>query len=328
MLAKQTQKKSCSAVIKHTVIVVLALLTTACDQHDDNNNVSQVVAQINGTEITVHQLNAELGRLNAPATTDLQVADAISISVLNDLVNQQLLVAQAKENKMERDPDVVQALEQSKRQILAQAYIQQLLGTVQMPDDKAVADYYNKYPALFKNRKIYTMRLLALSKHTLQPELIEALGGFATLAEAEDYLKHHNIVYQQKMVTSAAEDLPIEAVTKMVDAAEGQLFMQDMPTRISVYDIVNAIDQPVTLEQSRPLINRFLISQSNEKRVLEQVERLRKTTKIKYMGKFSGLNQAAVTETAIAENPANDEAEGIDSESSSQSIERGLSGLK
>jgi len=319
-------KQESLVFVKCAVVAALALLTVACGEEAETN-ISQVVAQVNGEEITIHQLNSELRRLNAPATEDAQLADAISISVLRKLVDQQLLVSQAKELNMERDPEVVQAFVQSKQQILAQAYAKQLVGTTKIPDDKEVADYYDRHPELFKHRKTYTMRMISISKKNLKIDEIDQLRQFKTLSEAKDYLILHDIAYQQKMVTSSAEDLPIDVVPKMMNAPKGQLFMQQMPMQVTVYDVLNAIDQPVTLEQSRQLIIRFLASQANEKRVLDEIERVRKTAKIKYMGKFAGLQPDMVAEMPVVSD-VNNELEALDSEGSSDSLERGLSGLK
>lgn len=326
MFARQVTQEACSPVFSAVAAVALALLATACDK-DGEKKVSQVVAKVDGVEITVHQLNAELGRLNAPVTTDPKVADNVSIGVLRNLVDQQLFVALAKEKNLERDPNVVLAIEQAKRQILAQTYAKQLVGDVKSPDDKEVAAYYDKHTELFKNRKIFTMRILAVSKQGLKPEILDTLEKINTLADAEAYLQRQNIAYQQRMVTSPSEDLPMGILPRMVGAPTGQMFLLNMSEQIAAYDIIKAIDQPMALEQAKPIISRFLISQASEKRVRDEIERLHKTANIEYMGKFSDLKPDVIVETPVV-NSANASAAGADTGASSQSLERGLSGLK
>ena len=69
---------------------------------------SQVVAKVNGDEISVHQVNFQLGRLGQMNEEQSKIA---AKQVLAKLVDQQLLKQKAVENKLDRDPRVLQALE-------------------------------------------------------------------------------------------------------------------------------------------------------------------------------------------------------------------------
>ena len=61
-------------------------------------------------------------------TRGLQTAgpDATRQAV-DSLINEQLLVKSALDNKLDRDPAVVQALERARRQVLARAYVERLV---------------------------------------------------------------------------------------------------------------------------------------------------------------------------------------------------------
>lgn len=311
---------------KTATVAALVSLVTACGG-GGNDKTSQVVAQVDGAEITVHQLNAELGRLNVPPGADAKVTERITANVLRTLVDQQLLVAQAKKTNLERSPEVVQAIELAKRQILTRAYIKQLASAVATPGDKEIADYYAKHPELFQNRKLYTLRVLVVSKQELKPASIDVLQKSNTLAEVETYLKSQNIIYKQNNVTHPAEEMPMDVLPKMVSASAGQLFLIDGSAQVTIYDVVNASDQPIAQEQARPIITRFLSSQSNEQRVRDEVNRLRKEAKIAYLGKFAGHNPDEVAALPVIGVTENGE-KADDAAASTQSMDRGMSGLK
>lgn len=307
--------------------VALMSALSACDSARDQKT-SQVAANVDGTEITVHQLNAELGRLNVSQTADPAVTDRITSGVLSNLIDQQLLVAQAKEKKLDRTPEVVQAIESAKRQILAQAYIRQLSGSAKAPDDKELGDYYAKHPELFQNRKLYTLNTIIVSKQNLKPAAVDALQKGKSLADAAAYLKKENIAYQQKTVTHPAEDIPMDVLSKMSTAPTGQIFLIDRANQVTLFDVMSAIDQPITLDQAKPTITRFLSNQSNEQHLRDELDRLRKTAKISYLGKFADQKPAAA-----APEPAPGIAQpatttGTIEAASSPSMDRGLSGLK
>lgn len=300
------------------------LFITACGSAGRDENAGQVMASVDGSEITIHQINAELGRLNVPPGAD--AADRMTAEVLRKLVDQQLLVAQAKEKNLDRAPHVVQAIELAKRQILAEAYIRQVTGSPQAPTEQELKQYYNQHPELFQNRKLYTLRTLVVPKHGLNPAAIDMMQKSDSLSEAEAYLKTQNISYEKATALHPAEDIPMGMLPKMVNARAGQLFLLEGAAQITLYTVVTTNDQPITLDQAKPVITRYLHSQSNEQRVRAELNRLRKTASIVYQGKFAGQNPAqesiAMPVTGIIQESA--KVEGV----ASQSIERGLSGLK
>jgi len=311
---------------KITASAVLALLVAGCGSGRDEKT-GQAIAKVDGAEITIHQLNAELERLNIVPASDVSVTDHAAADVLRNLIDRQLLIAQAKEKNLDRAPEVVQAMELAKHQILAQAYIKQLVGSTKAPDEKEVADYYTKHPELFQNRKLYTLRTLVLAKQDLKPAALEMLQKSKSLTDATAYLKSQNIAYQQNTVTHPAEDIPMGVLPEMATAAAGKVFLFDGATQVTMYDVVSASDQPIPLEQAKPIINRFLSNKTNEQRVRDDLNRLRKTAKIAYLGKFADQKPEAGAETpTIGLNQ--DETKTGDTAVSSPSMDRGLSGLK
>src|SRR5512139_2313009 len=77
---------------------------------------SQVAAKVNGTELTVHQVNFALQ--NIP-NLDNEQSKATSLQVVSRLLNKEVLMQKAVADKLNRDPMVVQALDAARRQILA-----------------------------------------------------------------------------------------------------------------------------------------------------------------------------------------------------------------
>src|SRR5689334_8138215 len=100
---------------------VCAVLTlTACSRHAQTN--SQVVATVDDREITVSQLNQALAGVNPDALTP-----ALTRQAIDSLVSEELLVRDALQNRLDRDPATVAAIERARRQILAQAYAERVL---------------------------------------------------------------------------------------------------------------------------------------------------------------------------------------------------------
>ena len=91
------------------ILVAVSTPQFGCGKKDEGGKKrTQIVAKVNGDEISVHQLNFQLSRVGQiPQEQTKQV----SKQVLDRLVEQQLLTQKAIEAKLDRDPQVLQVLE-------------------------------------------------------------------------------------------------------------------------------------------------------------------------------------------------------------------------
>ena len=85
-----------------TLIIAISLTVGACHKKNDQvgatKSDTQVVAKVNGDEITIYQVNYQLNRLGQMSETQAKVA---AKQILANLVEQQLLKQQALESKLE-----------------------------------------------------------------------------------------------------------------------------------------------------------------------------------------------------------------------------------
>lgn len=88
--------KNTSFVRPYAGALIIALVLAGCGDKDEKT-ATQVAAQVNGEEITVHQINFAMQRMSNVAP---EQAKETSIQVLKGLVDKQLLVQQALEDKL------------------------------------------------------------------------------------------------------------------------------------------------------------------------------------------------------------------------------------
>lgn len=307
-------------------LMIAALLAGCGDKKaetaGEEKPASQVAARVNGTELTVHQINHALQRI---PNLDKDKSQAASLQVVRNLVEQELLVQQALADKLDRDPAVVQAMDAARRQILAEAWMGRKLGTPAEPGDAEVTEYFNAHPELFAERKLYRLQELAIKVPEGERETVRTqLAAAKSMEDFAIWLKAQNLPAQAAQGVKPAEQLPLAMLPQLAKMSKGQATVVNTPDGLLVIVLADSQTQPVTLEQARPAIVRKLQMDARQNAAKAELDALKAAAKIEYVGEFAdaGKEEAAPTPPAAA--PAADGTRDADADA----ISKGISGLK
>ena len=272
--------------------VAVVTLLTACGG-DKGEKASQTAAKVNKEEITVHQINFVLQR---QPNLKPEQAEAASRQVLERLIDQELAVQKAQEQKLDRDPRVVQQIEAAKREIIARAYVERIGEGVAKPTNEEIAKYYADKPALFKDRRIYSLQELQIEAKPEQfATLREKLAGAKTLPEFIEYLKANDIRFTANQAVRAAEQLPLASLDAIAGMKDGESAINQTPAGLTVLTLAGSRSQPVDEARARPAIEAFLLNQRKAELVQKDIKALRDSSKIEYVGKFAEAAPAAAS---------------------------------
>ncbi|PTT80817.1 peptidyl-prolyl cis-trans isomerase, EpsD family, partial [Pelomonas sp. HMWF004] len=238
--------------------VMATVLLAACGG-DKGDKASQTAAKVNKEEITVHQINFVLQR--QPGLKPEQ-AEAASRQVLERLIDQELAVQKAQEQKLDRDPRVVQQIEAAKREIIARAYVERVGESVSKPTNEEIAKYYADKPSLFSDRRIYSLQELQIEAKPEQFAAVrEKLSAAKTLDEFAQYLKSADIRFSGNQAVRAAEQLPLASLDAISKMKDGDSVVSPSATGLTVLFLVSSRSQPVDEARARPAIEAFLVNQ-------------------------------------------------------------------
>ncbi|WP_374657491.1 EpsD family peptidyl-prolyl cis-trans isomerase [Inhella sp.] len=278
---------------------LLAALVLAACGGGGGDKATQTAAKVNKEEITVHQINFVLQRQQGLKP---EQAEAASRQVLERLIEQELAVQEAEEQKLDRDPRVVQQVEAAKREILARAYAERIGETAAKPTAEEVAKYYNENPALFAERRIYNLQEIAIEAKPEQFDDLRArLGAAKNLQEFLEYLKANSIRFAGNQAVRAAEQLPLQALPTMAKLQDGQSIVTRTPAGLQVLVLAGSRSQPVELERAKPSIEAFLTNQRKNEVLSKHMKELREKSKVEYVGKFAEKAPAAAASAAPAD---------------------------
>ncbi len=263
-----------------SLLVVLCL--AACGGEKAAKN-GQALASINGVEITALQLNEELQR--SGLSPEQAQKPAVTKQLLDSLVERQLVLNQAVQDKVDRDPQVVRAIERAKALLIVQAYMQKKIGSIAKPTSAEVEEYYKSHPGFFAQRKVFEMRQLLIASSDLDEKLKSVIDNAKSLEDVAAYMDTEKVRYARGNAQRSSSDLPAELVTRLLSLKGGQLFLVNEGARSVLAHISDVKDAPLGINEAAPQIEQFLVAQKNKEAAAAELARLRGAAKIEYLNK-------------------------------------------
>jgi EpsD family peptidyl-prolyl cis-trans isomerase len=263
--------------------LVVVLASAGC--HRVGGDATQVAARVNDAEISLSQLQYVLQR--QPAVPPGQ-ADALTRNALEGLIEQELAAQGARSLGLDKDPRVVQAVEAAKREVLAKSYRDALAEKAKLPSSDEIDRYYDSQPALFAQRRFYTLVETSVpgSAADLDPvvPLIEAGKDAQRVTEV---LRDAHLRSNSRQLTLSPEDVPLLLVGRLAQLRDGQSMVLRQPGGLRVLTLLSSAPAPLTREAARPAIQAFLANEHKRQAVRDGAKALRDAASIQYKGKFA-----------------------------------------
>ncbi len=313
-----------SKIIRNfTLLAAASALLAACGKDDAKVPATQVAARVNGAEISIHQINDILSR--APGVTQ-QNADRAKREILDRLIDQQLAIEQAEAAKLDRNPNVMRAIEAAKREIIARAHLDQIASGVTKATAEEARKYYAEHPELFSERRVYSLQEILTSRDA-KPVLERMVAQNRTMQEITGALNAAKIPFAANAGVRAAEQLPLALAARLHQVKTGQTAIFDVPEGITIVHVVASQTQPVGEDKALPSIETFLTNQRKAEAVAAHMKSLREKAKIERLGEFAQA-AAPAQPAAAASQAAAPEAKGGDAGLKAEHVVKGVSGLK
>lgn len=278
--------------------VVVAIAGCDGKQNVSSTDTAKVVAQVNGAKLTEDQVKTALQRI--PNLNKDRTKEA-SLQIARSLVEQELLVQKAEQEKLTDDPKVKAMLEAARKQVLAQAYMEKKLGPPALPTAGEITAYYNQHPELFGQRKLYQLQEVAIKAPASEHEAIRAqLAAAKSLNEFGGWLKSKNYPINATQEIKAAEQLPAPLLAKLQTMPDGQATIVTAPDGLVILVLAGSRLQPVTEAQAKPAIERLVQAQKRREVAKQELDKLKAAAKIEYLGDYveaGKLDTSSTTDT-------------------------------
>ncbi len=264
-------------------VLFLAAALPGCDRaaaHRGDGGSAQLAAKVNGAEISVRHIRSAAAGGSAPAQA----------GALEKVIERELLVQQAIQAGLDRDPAVKESIDASRRQLLAEAWLDKV-ATGRTVSREEIHAFYADNPALFAERRIYRVRELAVAAPAALVEVLRAEAAQARdLDEVARWLQIRDARFSVAAATLPAEQVPLGQLTQLSRMKQGEMAVFATPAGASVVQLVQAEAAPLTEPQATSLIEQFLAGRKRLELAAAEVRRLREIATIEYAGEFKRSN--------------------------------------
>lgn len=264
-----------------TTLFSSLLLTTlaACSNSEPGGKQTQVVAKVNGDEITVHQINGEMQRLQVPVANPQLVAK----KMLNSLIDRQLLVQEAVKLNLDRTPEVMQLVDAARAQIYAQAYLARKISALGPATEKEIQQFMTDHPEVFSQRKVFATADIIFANDPAKININQLQSSINHADELKSWLNKHNVAYEIAEETIPSEALPKEALSLAGQLKVGDLLFMNDEIKVVARSIVNIAEAPLSEQQSQAMATKAVNERKRQQLILDEVQRLKKLAQIEVL---------------------------------------------
>lgn len=206
------------------VAAALGLALAGCKKGEGKDLAQgQVVAVVDGKELTSSELSAELAGMNVP--NNEQARQQAKNAALDVLISRTILTNVARERKLDETPTYIMEKRRADEALLVQTLQRDIASKVQAPTRAEAMAFINATPDLFAQRKVYSLDQIAFAVPQGNATLLKALEPIKTMEGVEQELIKSRVRYQRGNGKLDAVQVPPELMKRVAELPPGEIFV-------------------------------------------------------------------------------------------------------
>lgn len=264
--------------VAYVSLVAALLVTSGCGK----KATGQVVAVVNGDEITLDELNAELNSVNLPPSADKKLAMR---QLLQQVVDRRLLAQTAKEQGLDRDPAYVTQQRRMNEDLLVRMYAKKSADTIPVPTAAEIDKYIAEHPLVFGSRTRYKLDQIRFEMPA-DPSKLKALESDHSMDAIMTRLTSMGIKFQRGNSALDSGSVAPAALKQVTSLPPGEPFITPAGRQIAVSVITGTEPLAVPEVQIRPLAVQALRNETLNKIGETRLKEARAKGKIEYQSGY------------------------------------------
>lgn len=233
-----------------SIAVAFALTVAACGAKGDAPT-GQVVATVNGEEITLADLRAEMGSDGGDPAAQSQALERI--------IARKLLANEARKQKLDSTPLAAILKTQAEETALAQLLARKVTDGVPKVSEDEIDEFLRSFPTSVTDR-----RLLAIDQFfvpNLPPKVLEEIKQVKTMEAAEAILNANKVVFRRTVSNIDTVTLDPGFAQQVVSTEGNDIFVMPNGQMAEIGRIMSSRSEPITGDQARQAARTILMRQ-------------------------------------------------------------------
>lgn len=269
--------------VARTARLLVAAASIFSLQACSDSATGQVVAVVNGEEITQQELNAELSELPSQQAGD---KGGIRAQVLQQMIDRRLMAQVAKEEGLDRDPLFIIRERRLQEELLVQMYGKKAADATRVPDPAAVQKYVQANPGKFSQRTAYVVDQISFAMPEDQ-SVLKKLESTKTLAEVDQVLKSLKIPFTRGSNKMDSFTIPTPVLNQITSLPAGEPFIIPAQGQIVVSVITGREPVVVNEREMAPMAAQSLRAENLGKVLQTRLDEAKEKAKITYQEGFA-----------------------------------------
>lgn len=250
-----------------SILMLGALLLASCGGDGSKEAPKgQVVATVDGKEITAAELRMEMQ--NVPA--DPKVAQAVQEAALQRLINRKLLAAEATKRELEKSPLAAMYRSRAEEQSLVDLLQMTIASGVPKVSDDEVNDYVSSHPTAFSQRRLVSVEQLLVPE--IDAAIVKRMEPINTMPEIEALLNGASVKFVRSGDVLDTLSMPSEAAAKIAALKVDEIFVIPTGAGAQVARVISNRVEPLAGEEAQRIARSMLSQQRGTTQVGEALK--------------------------------------------------------
>jgi EpsD family peptidyl-prolyl cis-trans isomerase len=243
----------------------------------------QVVAVVNGEEITLQELNAEIADLKLPPNADKKQVQA---SALQRIIDRRLMALSAKEAGLDKDPEYILRERRGDEAMLVQLYAKRAMDAIRVPDAAAIDKYIAANPEKFAQRTQMKIDQIAFPVPS-DPNSLKALEPAKTMDAVVAKLQEMNIQFKRGEAQMDTATVPPQMLTQIEKLPPGEPFIVPLNGFVTVNVITGKAPVQIAPDEARAIAAQAIRADELRKVGEQRLKEAQAKAKVEYQAGYA-----------------------------------------
>lgn len=234
------------------LLIGAMLCLSSCDKGSETGgklNKGQVIASVNGNDITIYELSTELQGVNLPSG---EARKRIQQAALQKIIERKILAGIARDRKLDKTPQYLLETRRADEMLLVNLLQQNTASKVPEPSSEDVDNFITANPWMFRDRKLLIIDQIQFPMPSDHRALAE-YQPLKTLDEIEQKLIEQNVDYRRVPASLDTLQLPAQIAKSIVALPPGEVFVVPSNGNLTANRITEVRSTPLTGAEAKRL---------------------------------------------------------------------------